>query len=87
MSSEEGEVYIMREGEEGEWVNPTPASVAILEAVVDATDLDEDDLDGFEGAVDWDELRAVLESEDDAVTFDVEDAEVTVSADGSIEVA
>jgi len=87
MSSEDGEVYIMREGEDGDWVNPTPATEAILEAVVDATDLASDDLDDLEDVVDHDELRAVLEGEGDAATFDVADAEVTVSADGSIDVA
>lgn len=77
MSEEDGE----------EWVSPTPVRVAISEAVVDATDLDTDDLDDLESYVAIDDLRALLDGdEEDALSFSVEGHEVTISEDGDIDV-
>lgn len=88
MSSEDGEVYIMRPGDdEGDWVSPVPASEAIRQAVLEASDLDEDDLDDLAAYVDRDDLRAVLnETGDGDLAFDVEDVTVTVAASGEIAV-
>lgn len=86
MGSEDGELYVMREGEDGEWVNPTPARSLIVEALADETDLGADDVDGLGEYVDLDELRDVLEGDADAVSFEVEDVGVTVDEDGTVEI-
>lgn len=84
----EGEVYIMCDKVDEEWVSPTPVGVAISEAVVDATDLDDDDLDDLESYVDIDDLRALLDGdEEDELSFAVEGHEVTISEDGDIDVS
>jgi hypothetical protein len=86
MSSEDGEVYIMREGDEGEWVSPTPAREAIEAAVVESSDLDDGDLEGLDEYVDTEDLRGVLEGDDGELSFEIEDVTVTVDADGDIDV-
>ncbi len=86
MSFEDGEVYIMREGEEGEWVSPTPAQEAIEAAIVESTDLETDDIDDLDEYVDSEALRGVLDGDDDELSFDVEDVTVTVDADSEIDV-
>ncbi|MHB9287205.1 HalOD1 output domain-containing protein [Halobacteriales archaeon Cl-PHB] len=87
MSSEEGEVYLMREGDDEEWVTPTPADTAVREAVAAATDLDADDLEELAEYVDADDIREVLAGDDGEVSFAVEAHDVTIGADGSIDVA
>lgn len=88
MSSEEGEVYIIQDEEEEEWVSPTPARAVIRDAVTDETDLDGNDLDDLDSYVDCGDLRAVLEGDNsDEVTFTIEDHEVTVDADGNVTVS
>lgn len=87
MSSEEHEVYIMEDEDGDEWVSPTPASVAIVEAVCDETGLDEDDLDDLDTYLDIDELDAVLNGDEDSLEFAVEDYDVTVDDSGDIDVA
>jgi len=86
MSSENGEVYIMSPSGDEEWVTPTPARTAITDAVTEATDLEGEDVDDIEEYVDIPDLRAVLEGDDDELTFRVEDHEVTVTGDGDIQV-
>jgi|AntRauTorcE11898_2_1112593.scaffolds.fasta_scaffold21919_2 hypothetical protein len=86
MSSEDGEVYIMTgEGDE-EWVSPTPAQTAITDAVTDATNLAEEDIDDIETYVDLGELRRVLDGDDEELTFTLEDHEVTVTDAGDISI-
>lgn len=83
MGPEDGEVYIMQEGE-GDWVNPTPARSLILDTLEDEADVDGiDDLGEY---VDWAELRAVLEGDADEATFEIETVTVTVDRDGEIEI-
>ncbi len=85
MSQDNGDVYIMsREGDE-EWVSPTPAQTAIVEAVTEATDLEEDDLADIDTEVDIDELGETLD-DDEAYTFSLEGHEVTVTPTGEISV-
>lgn len=87
MSSEDGEVYIMSdEGDDEEWVSPTPADDAVRDAVVEATDLDADDLDDLQEYVARDDLRDLLNGDDGELSFEIEDHDVTISADGTIEV-
>jgi hypothetical protein len=83
MSSERGEVYLLREDDD-EWVRPTPASTAIVEAVTEETDLDESDLDDATADVEWTELAAVLEGEGEEYTFTVEGHEVSIDSEGNI---
>lgn len=79
-------VYIMRETED-EWVQPTPAHVAIYEALAGATDLEREDLGGLEEYVDAAELRRVLDGDgDDELRVRIEGHHVTVRANGDIHV-
>ena len=78
MSDEDGE----------EWVSPTPVRVAISEAVVDATDLEDDDLGDLESYVDIEDLRELLDGDrEEDLSFAVEGHDVTISEDGDIDVA
>lgn len=86
MGSEDGDVYIMQEGDEGEWVNPRSARSLILEALEDDADVDPDDVDDLGEYVDWDELRDVFDGDAEDVTFEVEGTDVTVEEDGDIDV-
>jgi hypothetical protein len=87
MSSEDGTVYIMSPSGDEEWVSPMPAGAAVTEAVTGATDLSDEDVDDLESYVDLGDLRAVLDGDEDEVTFEVEGNDVTVTADGDIDVA
>ena len=88
MSPEEETVYVLRDDGEDEWMRPQPAGAAIVEAVTAATGLTEADLDAPGSYVDRDDLRALREGEaGDEVTVRVEGHEVTVRADGTIDVA
>ncbi|MEF8812872.1 MAG: HalOD1 output domain-containing protein [Halovenus sp.] len=87
MSSDHEAVYMMRASDDGEWVRPKQASVAIFEAVTDETALDAESLDGIDAYVDGDELREVIDGIGDDVTFTVEGYRVTVTADGEIKIA
>jgi hypothetical protein len=85
MESENGDVYVMRGGDDGdeEWVSPVPVGVAVVEALTAETGLDAADVDDIETYVDLSELRALLAGEEGGtVTFDVEGHEVTVTGDG-----
>lgn len=86
MSSDDGEVYIMTGAGDEEWVSPTPAQTAITDAVTDATDLIEEDIDDIDAYVDLGDLRAVLDGVDDELTFTVEGHQVTVTETGDISV-
>jgi hypothetical protein len=86
MSSDNGDVYILRETDDEEWVSPTPARTAVAEAVTAATDLDDGDVDDIEAAVDFDALGTAL-ADDEPYTVTVAGHEVTVDPSGAIEVA
>lgn len=85
MSPDTGNVYIMTGDGEGEWVRPTPAKTAIVDAVTAATDLTVDDLADVETYVDLAELAAALE-EQTAYTAVVEGYDVTIQPSGEIAV-
>jgi hypothetical protein len=87
MGSEENAVYIMQETEGEEWVSPRPVRAAIVEVVTTRTDLAADDLDDIDSYVDPDQVREVIEGDEESVTFTVEGHEVTLSEDGAIELA
>jgi hypothetical protein len=88
MGSDDNEVYIITDaGGNGEWFSPKPADAAIADAVAAETGLDADDLDDIGAYVDPGELRDVLGQREGAVAFRIEGREVTVEADGTIEVA
>ena len=85
MGSEDGDVYIMQEGEEGDWVNPTSARTLILETLEADGEVDPEDVE-LDDYVDWEELQAVLDGEADDLTVEIEDVTVTVDGDGNVEV-
>lgn len=87
MSSEDSEIYLLspEEGED-DWVSPTPARSAIVEALARDADLDDDDVDDLEAYVHPNAVREVLESESDTISFEVEGHEVTVDASGEVTV-
>jgi len=86
MSSER--VYIMQDDDEAEWVTPTPAGVALAEAVTASTDVDEESIDDIDAYLDRESLRALLDGErTEPLTFTVEGHDVTIDADGDIDVA
>ncbi|MFC7132855.1 MULTISPECIES: HalOD1 output domain-containing protein [Salinibaculum] len=85
MSQDDGAVYILQESEDEEWVRPTPAWTAIVEAVTGATDLDADRLDDAEAYVDLTALAAALDA-GEQLQFSVEGHDVTVGPDGTIDV-
>lgn len=87
MSSEDGEMYIMSPSGDEEWVSPTPAGAAVAEAVSESTDVSSEDIDDLGAYVDPGNVRAVLDGSDENVTFEVEGHDVTVTADGDIDVA
>lgn len=87
MSSEDGQVYIMSPSGDEEWVSPTPAHTAIADAVTDATELSEGDIDDLETYVELSELRALLDGDGGDLTFEIEGHDITVTADGDIDVA
>lgn len=84
MSTENGEIYIMS-GDGDEWVTPTPARTAIVDAVIEATDLDAGDIDDIESYVDLTDLRNVLDRREQ-LTFSVEGHDVVVDETGNIDV-
>lgn len=87
MSSENGGLYIMRDDDDEQWVRPTPAGAAIVDAVLSQTALSEDDLSNIHSYVDREDLRSVLENEAaDPLTFTVEGYDVTVAHGGEITV-
>ncbi|MEF8827711.1 MAG: HalOD1 output domain-containing protein [Haloarcula sp.] len=90
MSSNEANVYLLRnramEGSDG-WVSPEPASDVIADAVIEATDLAEGDIDTLDTYVDSESLRAVVtEGTTESLTFAVEGHDVTITADGEVSV-
>ena len=86
MSSER--VYIMQDDDEAEWVTPTPAGVALAEAMTASTDVDEESIDDIDAYLDRESLRALLDGErTEPLTFTVEGHDVTIDADGDIDVA
>ncbi|WP_424000779.1 HalOD1 output domain-containing protein [Haloarcula salina] len=89
MSYEDGTVYVLRDGgTDGDgWVSPRPADEVITDAIVEATDLQVDDLDDLETYVDTEVLRAVVvDGQEETVTFAVEGHDVTIDRDGAVEV-
>jgi len=87
MESDDSEVYIITDAAGDEWFSPKPAGTAIADAVAAETGLDADDIDDIGAYVDPEELREVLGRQEGSVAFQVEGREVTVAADGTIEVA
>jgi hypothetical protein len=84
MSTEE--VYIMQDTDD-EWVQPTPAWVAISEAMTDETELETDDLDELETYLDIDELQTVLDTDErEELSADIEGYDVTVHENGDIDI-
>ncbi|MFB6139434.1 MAG: hypothetical protein ABEJ26_03260 [Halosimplex sp.] len=86
------DLYVFAPGEgddeaEG-WVSPRPIDDAVEAAVVDATDLVAEDVEGTGEYVDLEEVGALLDTGDDgeSLTFDVEGHDVTVDGGGHVSV-
>jgi hypothetical protein len=86
MGSDDGTVYMIRGETADEWVSPVPAEEVIVEAVVEVSDLDADEIDDLATYVDIDELAAVVNGGDESLTFEVEGHDVTVIGDGDVAV-
>ena len=88
MSSENGDVYIMQDEDDEEWVSPTPARDAVVDALTEATDVEADAVEALDAYLDPADLRALLAGERaDPLTFTVEGHEVTIDGEGEIQVA
>lgn len=88
MKTDDGTVYLIQGHEDDEWLSPKPAKAVITDALFDRTGLSSDDIDHIGAYVDPETLRAVVgEGEREAITFDIEGHEVTVTGDGDVTVA
>jgi len=88
MSSENGDVYIMQDADDEEWVSPTPARQAIVDALAESTDVEAEAVEDLDSYLDLSSLRALLDGErSDPLSFTVEDHEVTIDGDGEISVS
>ena len=92
MSAEDGEVYILRpeegtdaDGEEG-WMTPQPASEVVIEEISEEVGGDSTDVESLDEYVDLDDLAAVFDGDEEAITFEVEGHDVTVTEAGEITV-
>lgn len=86
MGSDDGTVYMIRGETDDEWVSPAPAEDLIVEAVVEAGDVDAEEIGDLTQYVDIEELAAVVEGANEELTFTVEGHEVTVTSDGDVAV-
>jgi len=86
MDSDDSEaIYFIRDAGD-EWVSPTPADEAVVDAVTAATDLTPSDIDDIDAYVDPAELRRLLDEDAATLTLTVEGYEVVVDSAGDIEV-
>jgi len=86
MSSDTGEIYVLREGTD-EWEQPTPVEEVVFELLETEAGLSRDALADFSTYVDKATLAALLNGEgDDQHSFSVEGYTVTITADGDITV-
>jgi len=87
MSSENGEVYIMQDDEDEEWVSPTPAHDAVVAAITEATDVEAEAVEELDAYLDPADLESLLDGDrSEPLTFTVEGHDVTIDGDGEIEV-
>jgi len=86
MDSDDSTVYMIRGGTGDEWVTPTPAEDVIVESLLSASELTAAEIDDLGSYVDADELAAVVNGSDEAITFAVEGYDVTVTSDGDVTV-
>ncbi|WEL22727.1 HalOD1 output domain-containing protein [Halorhabdus sp. BNX81] len=83
-----GDRYIIPESAGDEWVRPQPVDELVVDAVLENTDYDEDDLDSLSSYVDIEALVELFDDDTDAtdLSFSVEDHEVTVHHTGDVDV-
>jgi hypothetical protein len=83
----DGDLYVLSEDDEGEWVTPHPVETVVVDLVTGATELSEDDLNDLETYVDRDDLAAHLDGDStEPLTFDVEGHDIVVDPDGTVDV-
>ena len=88
MSSENGEIYIMHDEDDAEWVRPTPARDAVVSVLTEVTDLEAEAVGELDTYLDPDDLQALVDGErSEPLTFTVESHEITIDGDGEIQVA
>jgi len=86
------ELYVLAlgesEGGESGWVSPRPIDEAVVSTVTEATDLAADDLDDVDEYVEISAIAALLDgdSNDETLSFTVEDHDVVVEVGGQIRV-
>jgi len=86
------ELYVLAlgesEGGESGWVSPRPIDEAVVSAVTAATDLEAADLGDVDEYVEVSAIAALLEgdSDDETLSFTVDDHDVVVDASGQIHV-
>lgn len=83
-----GERYVIPESAGEEWVRPRPVGELVVDAILESTDYDEDDLEPLSSYVDPEELVALFGTETDAteLSFSVESYDVTVHHTGDVDV-
>ncbi|MFD1588664.1 HalOD1 output domain-containing protein [Halorientalis brevis] len=92
MGAEDGEVYILRPDEgidtddEEAWMTPQPASDVIIEEIGEEVGGDSSSVESLDEYVDLDDLAAVFDGDEEAITFEVEGHDVTVTEAGEITV-
>ncbi|WP_372480071.1 HalOD1 output domain-containing protein [Halomicrobium sp. HM KBTZ05] len=86
MDSDDSTVYMIRGDTGDEWVSPTPAEDVIVESLLSASELTAAEIGDLGRYVEADELAAVVNGSDEAITFAVEGYDVTVTSDGDVTV-
>lgn len=88
-----GDLYVIPDsaeeaGDDETWIQPQSIDEVVIDALLDATEYEADDIDSLREYVDYDELAALFEEDasDDTLSFPVEDHEVTVHQSGEVEV-
>ena len=83
----DGDLYVLSEDKEEEWVSPRPVETVVADLVTGATDLAEGDLDDLETYVDRDDLAAHLDGDSaESLTFAVEGHDIVVDPDGTVDI-
>ena len=83
----DGDLYVLSEDDEGEWVTPRPVETVVVDLVTGATELSEDDLNDLKTYVDRDDLAAHLDGDSaESLTFAVEGHDIVVDPDGTVDI-
>lgn len=86
------EVYVIPDtadtADESVWIRPQSIADLVVDAVLEATDYEPEDIEPLETYVDHADLRALLDADESApLSFQLEACEVTVHSSGDVDVA